>query len=244
MSKFSLKAIIGFSIVSGAILLSPSAGATATDNADCVTPQGRYSMNVQWNGHDTVVVSTKNNKPVCDDVSLTFSSYTLPATYNGLGFFDNMTSTPQQLFDSVSFTLPAGSSTSAAQTIKLPESCKAHQVDVYYGAPVSVVTQPGFGQSLVDGHIVNKKGECVIAPPVVTTPVEPEEPITPVAPAPIQSKEPEALVANVNVPAVVETATLPAELPKTGNSSITTVLMATVLAGATYAGTLFITTRR
>jgi len=55
----------------------------------------------------TVTVKTVNNAPLCDDVTIYLTNYTLPSTYDQSGIYDD-SALPQILFDSKSITLLKG----------------------------------------------------------------------------------------------------------------------------------------
>lgn len=197
--------------VSAAILsayMTATLGVSPANAQDqlCVDGSTRDNFISTWQADDTVSVQTKSGKPVCEDVVMYFSSYTLPASYNGERFGDNPTAYPQQLYHATKFTITKNQTASGVVTVAMPDLCKtAAQVDVYLGPEITVVGADGHQGRGVRGtngnnHIVAKK-TCVT--PTVTT----DEPVA-----------------------------VTTELPKTGSGSVLGIgLVASVAtAGASY----------
>jgi hypothetical protein len=210
---------------------------------------GRVYGNIEFErlANNAYAVIAKDGQLLCNDVTIVLSSYLLPETYSGSGEFDN-TAYPQTKFDSVSIVLKAGTDGLAVLVVGLPDSCKSHQVDLYYGPEIETVGPNGHDGQNLEGKIYPGYGECygnggvtppteppvvtppVVTPPVVTPPVTPVTPPTPTTP-------------------VVETEELGmgsvTELPETGGiSSVSSALSALLLGMITYVSMYFITNRK
>ena len=190
-------------------------GATAQN---CVDGNKRSNFAVTWNSTDSVTVKTVGDKLLCEDTTLWFSSYTLPDNYNGKGFSNNPTASPQTIFDSTSKVLAKGTNGATTFKVNIPEACKGMQIDLYYGPEITYVTAAGHGNQYITGKILSKTQETC-------TPVTPEEP--PVVP---EVPTPEAETPPTEPPVVVVTPQV-TELPKTG-AGLNTVVAATVIATA------------
>jgi len=217
-------------LLSGAVLVSTiafasSTGATSKSTA-CVDGKKQSSLVVTWNSNSNVTVGTVNNKPLCDDLKLHFSSYTMPDNYNGKPFNDNPTATPQTIFDDAPATLKKGETKPVTLSIKLPEACKNIQVDVYYAPKLITVSKAGHGSQYISGKIISKTADSCT--PVV--------PVTPEVPTP-EAQEPEAPKPVVVIP------TTPTELPETG-SDVSAWVAASVVSLGTYLGVYFGAKRR
>lgn len=212
---------IAGAVIASTIAIAPTA--SATSNTSCVDGTKRSNLTVTWKSNSEVTVGTVNNKPLCKDVALHFSSYTMPDNYNGKPFNDNPTATPQAIFDNIPITLKKDATAPVKAAIKLPEACKNIQVDVYYAPKIEVVSKEGHGAQYISGKIISKTAEACT----------PDVPATPEVPTP-EAQDPETPAPVVVIPST------PAELPKTGNdSSIFAVAAALSVAtyAAVYAGT-------
>ncbi|MDB5166206.1 MAG: hypothetical protein JWM37_278 [Candidatus Saccharibacteria bacterium] len=131
------------------------------DLATCVDGSVYGNLMVSFTAKDQAVVNTKNNLPLCEDVVLNFSSYIMPDNYDGNGFENNSTATPQDLFYNSQTTLAAGSVGPFTLTTQLPDNCKNIQVDVYYGPEVKnpIGPQGHAGVGLL-GDIYPSTGAC------------------------------------------------------------------------------------
>lgn len=221
------KSIVALAVVTGFVTAAaPSAHAT-NQSSTCVDGSVRSNLTVAWNSNSNVTVGTKGDKPLCNDVNIFFSSYTMPDNYNGQPFTGNPTANPQTIFDNSSIVMKKGESKKVTLTIKLPESCKNIQVDVYYAPKIEVVGPKGHANQYISGKIIKKTVDTC-------TPETP--PTTPEVPTP-EAQTPETPAPEVTVP---ETVT---EMPKTGMEVSATAVIGTVLSGATYAG-LYIRNKR
>ncbi len=221
------KSLIAFTATMGLIAIA-APSASATNQSTCVDGNVRANLSVTWNTNGNVTVGTKDNKMLCNDVTLFFSSYTMPDNYNGQPFMHNPTASPQTIFGNATAVLKKGEAKTVAMAINLPESCKNIQVDVYYAPKIETVGSNGHGNQYISGKIINKtQNEC--------TPVTP--PVTPEVPTP-EAQTPETPAPEVNIPEV------PAELPHTGGGLAGTMTVGTVLSTATYAGLYFRSKRR
>ncbi len=225
-----VKSVFVLATVTGlAVTASPVTRATSTTADSCVDGSIRRNIAVTLKSDKSVTVGTVNNKPLCDDVKLYFSSYILPENYNGERFKDNPTASPQTLFSSTSVVLKKGATERVPMTIKMPAACKDVQIDVYYGPEIETVTEKGHGAQFIWGKILDRaEPKCIVVtpktpvtePPVVTVP-------TPEKPAP-----------------EVKVVTLPAELPRTGSPISAMFATGGLLTAATYALAYLATKRR
>lgn len=218
-------------------LAAPAVGATAstattTTNQACVDGTVRANFAVTWIATDNVSVKTVNNKLLCADVTVFFSSYVLPDNYNGQGFVGNPTASPQTHFDSTSAVLKKGTNGATNLKIKIPEACKGMQVDLYYAPQITTVTSKGHGNQYISGKILSKTQETC-------TPVTPEEP--PVIP---EVPVPEAETPPTQPPVVVVPVETPVELPHTGTSFSTPLIASAIVSVAGYAAAYAFSKRR
>lgn len=184
-------------LVSAIFATNAPAGATAID---CASPTDRNNITYTWKSNDKINVSLK--KPVCEDLTLYFSSYEMPDTWDQKGF--NATAVPQVWKASSSVTFKAKAAVVAKDlTVALPSECKNAQIDLYFGPEITNLPNTGHGAQYIT-HKFQTMKDCEPVTPV--TPVEPETPVTPEEP------------------------TTPAELPKTGPASILAMLAPSVAA--------------
>ncbi|HSX42665.1 MAG TPA: hypothetical protein VLF59_01100 [Candidatus Saccharimonadales bacterium] len=165
----------------------------------CIDGSIRDNIVLDWSQSTGIVsVHTLNNQPLCDDVTLYLSSYTLPSDYDKTGIFDD-SSIPQQLLDSTSVTLAKGTDGTATLEVNLPDACTSYQLDLYYAPEITVVTGAGHGSQLLYGEItsaVQDPGtcDCPITPPAgglgggPATPETPETPVVTETAAPVQAQ--------------------------------------------------------
>jgi hypothetical protein len=172
---------------------------TAPTPEACVDGSVRANLDKEWSeNNDYVIVHTANGAPLCDDINLYLTNYTLPSTYDDSGIFDD-SSIPQQLFDSVHTVMHKGTNVSDKMTIKVPDACTDYQLDLYYAPEITEVTGAGHGTQLIYGRIyTNTATDCSapvptpgmgggdVTPPVETTPPAPvvTPAVTPVTVAP------------------------------------------------------------
>lgn len=224
--------IIGVSIIGLASLASiiglTTQGAYASDDTTCVDATAASNLTVTWNGNGEVTVGTKN-KPVCKDTTLFFSSYTMPDNYDGGGFNNNATATPQQVFDSTSVVLKKGTSETVTLTVKLPDACKNMQIDLYYPPEITTVGPQGHAGQYITGKMLVKTQDTCTPPPVAEQPTPTPTPETPVVPA--STPAPAAPV-------------VPTVLPQTGSSLASTLTNGAILSVVTYLATYVVTKRR
>src|SRR4051812_33648693 len=135
--KVLSKAILAVAVMAS-VAIVPSYAAHAT-TPTCVDGTIKSNLSATLVDRNTVTVGTKDQKPLCDDVTLYFSSYSLPSTYNGEKFKDNPTAIPQSLFHTTVVTLPKGMTETKTVTVTTPEACKPTQVDLYYGPEVTAI---------------------------------------------------------------------------------------------------------
>ena len=134
----------------------------------------KENLQVSFPAYGTATVATTYHAPICRNTTVFFSSYVIPANYDGQGFelasgVTNPTVYPQPIFDSTLVTLPAGFKDTITLNIKMPATCNNVQVDVYYPPEITTVTIAGHGAQYISGLIYNASGHCpVVTPPNVS----------------------------------------------------------------------------
>ena len=197
-------------------------------------------------GYTAVAVTTLNDMPLCDDIDLFFSAYTMPDNYDGNGFFGNPTAYPQSVFSSVGLKLEKGTNGGSVAILELPELCKNVQTDLYYGPEITTVGPEGHGTQNIDSKVYLAEGNCEEGGNGgVTPPVEP--PVTPTTP---EVTIPETVTPGrgqigatpVATPVAAQT---PAYLPETGTVNPFMGLVYVALLGIlTYLGLYAVTPRK
>lgn len=176
-----------------------------TQAADCVDGSIQQGLSVVWASNSSVNIVTSNNLPLCNDINLVFSSYTMPDNYNGQGFYNNPTSTPQSIFSTVSTTLKEGTDGSTNISVNLPNPCKNVQVDLYYAPEIDTVGINGHGTQNITSKVYTSSGTC-----------------------------PSTAMLNNPVSLPVGTL-LPSSIPDTGDNGYSTLLKLLILMSATFA---------
>lgn len=126
-----------------------SCGAPITN---CVDGYVRGNLQFTWSQMGTVTLSTVHNAPLCADVTVELSSYSLPSTYDGSGVFDD-SAVPQRLFANTEVVLKQGATSSQTLTVNVPNACTDYQLDAYYGPEIITVSYGGQGAQLIYGKI-------------------------------------------------------------------------------------------
>lgn len=213
----------------------------------CIDGSIQQNLVITKISNSQVSIKTKDGAPLCDDVTVFFSSYVMPYNYDGNGFYGNPTAYPQTKFDSDSVTLTKGTDGTAILTITLPASCENVQTDVYYGPEITSVGADGHGTQNIVSNVILSDGTCDSGqggagggdtpPTVPTTPTTPVEPMTPVVTPPITIPT----MGNGAASGTSAQATsLPAELPHTGaNGLVSKSALIALLAGLATYGILF-----
>ncbi|MFI5212501.1 MAG: hypothetical protein ACHQTE_00890 [Candidatus Saccharimonadales bacterium] len=230
MNIISKSLIVLASVAS--LLAAGSPSAHATSASTCVDGTVRSNLVITWKSNNNVTVGTVANKPLCKDVTVFFSSYTMPDNYNGKPFANNPTASPQTSFDSVSVVLQTEATKAVSMTIKLPEACKNVQVDTYYGPQITTVGPAGHANQYISGKILVKTADTCV-------PVTPETPAPPAVVPPVEAQTPPTPPAEVIV-----TPQVPAELPHTGSNMVATFTTGAALSALTYVGAFVVTKRR
>jgi hypothetical protein len=195
---------------------TPATTPVTTTSATCIDGTQLQNLVVTDPTPDTATISTLNNEPLCADVTVYLSSYIMPTTYNGLGFYNNLTAIPQTLYNSVSVTLKQGTSGGNTLTVAMPNSCNNIQTDVYYAPEITSVGITGHGNQYITGTIYPSTGTCAIftnsttatPPPTVSTSATLAVPAvtTPSAtPTPVVSVQPTTQLANTGKSTAVPT---------------------------------------
>lgn len=233
LSSKSVAIITGIAMAMSAMLAigNSATNAHATTAATCVDGSKQSNLTATWVTNGNVTVKTLKDKLLCNDVTVFFSSYTMPDNYNGQGFNNNPTAVPQDVYKSVSATMKKGTNGASNLKVQLPEACKNIQVDLYYAPEIKHVDVYGHGAQYITGKMLQKTvKDCT-----PETPVTPEVPIVPV---------PEAQTPETPTPVVMVPTAAPVELPHTGSALDLSIAFATIIGSVTYAATLAITKRQ
>jgi hypothetical protein len=210
----------------------------------CSDGRIQQNLSVLWIAENTVAVTTSNTLPLCEDVEVFFSSYVMPAHYDGGPFYGNTTAYPQHIFSSVSIVLKKGTTGNALMALDLPDRCNNIQVDVYYAPEIEVVLENGHGTQNIVSKVYLSEGSCEESPVTPETPVTPTLPTPPVTnpqtPAPTLPVE--ASQGNGAVMAEKQTElTTPKELPATGpREGVSAFIAPLVAALLTYVSLYFL----
>lgn len=140
---------------------SPVSGDACTAPlAGCVDGYTRANLSLQWSPNGVVTVTAVNGAPLCDDVTVYLSAYTLPKTYDGSGLFDD-SSIPQQKFSSISSVLKQGTTGAITLRTAVPDACTDYQLDAYYAPEITSVSYHGQGAQLIYGKIyIHTSTDC------------------------------------------------------------------------------------
>lgn len=142
------------------IAVSPQS--CAAPIAGCVDGYVRGNIELTWSQAGVVTISTVNNAPLCADVTTDLSSYSLPATYDGSGVFDD-SAVPQQLFANTEAVLKQGTAGHQTMRVNVPNACTDYQLDIYYAPEVTTVSYGGQGAQLLYGKIYpHTASNCLI----------------------------------------------------------------------------------
>jgi len=139
MKKF-IGAIAGFVVAVAAVAAfsGSSTPVSATDN--CVSGSKYTDFDGSYTGRDTMTVWTKGNKPLCKDVNVNFTSFTVHNKYNGKGFKNNPTALPQSSFYNKTVTLKKGTNGKTTVKVSVPDACTDYQIDAYVGPVQTKIT--------------------------------------------------------------------------------------------------------
>ena len=214
----------------------------------CVDGHDQQNLDVNFVTKNTVLISAKNGAVFCNDEDIYFSSYIMPADYNGQGFAGNTTAYPQTIFSSDHVVTPKNQPVDEAITIQLPDSCNNTQVDVYYAPEIQTVGPNGHGTQNILSQVYPSTGSCSngggtggmgggpTTPPAPTTPVT--SPITggkgagPLPSTPVVASLPSA-------PRSQSPLALPKTLPDTGEHLLgALILLPIITTGVSYAAAL------
>lgn len=213
--------VTGFSAIA-VFTATPTFAATASSQS-CVDGTNRSNLSASLVSRGVVSIGTKNNQPLCENLTLNLSSYTLPDNYNGQGFKNNATAIPQAQYANTVVTLGKGTTKAVTVKVPTPEACKATQVDLYYGKnQTEITTSEGLvGTDAIVGKIYDGTGTCV-----TTTSTTKMTTTTP----PAETPAPEPTTTTTTV------AQTPTALPSTGASPILGAIGAATVAAGTYGG--------
>lgn len=128
----------------------------------CVDGYTRANLHLDWSPSGKVTITTVNGAPLCADVTVFLSAYTLPKSYDGSGIFDD-SALPQQKFSSTSALLLKGTTRGVTLTTIVPDNCTDYQLDAYYDPEVASVSYSGHGPQLIYGKIyVHTATDCTV----------------------------------------------------------------------------------
>lgn len=210
----------------------------------CINGSIQQNLVVTYLTDSTVSIKTANGTPLCDDVTIYFSSYIMPANYDGKGFYNNDTSYPQTQYSSTSTTLKKGTDGDSILSISLPSYCNNIQVDVYYGPEIKTVGVGGHGTQNILSQVYLSDGSCEMGGGGVLAPITPEPPVTPPVVVPEEPVVEPTLPSTQKGNGAVSGYT-PAELPVTGGiSPLITLLDGSILAAFAYGITYAIQPRK
>jgi hypothetical protein len=219
--------------------------------ATCIDGSVQQNLDITWVSPNQVTVQTVNDQPLCNSVSIDFSSYVMPASYNGQGFYlvydptnpandvPNPTAFPQTIFDNQGATLEAGTDGLTTLTVNLPCACNNTQVDVYYGPEQTTIGPDGNGTANIASQIYPSNGACSTGP---TNPGggsgggSGTNPVTPPVTPPVTGGKGSGFVetASTTTPIVATTnIAVPATLAYTGESPVKPYAIALSLIGLT-----------
>lgn len=142
-----------------------------TDKRTCINGNVQQSLEINFPNSGQATIATNDGAPLCDAVTLYFSSYTMPSNYDGRGFFPvpgiaNPSAYPQTIFSSTHVTLPAGYDGTKSLSIDMPNSCNNTQVDVYYAPEITNLGPTGHGTQNILSKIYGSARVCT---PIVPT---------------------------------------------------------------------------
>jgi hypothetical protein len=215
----------------------------------CIDGSVQQNLDVTWVSPSEVTVQTVNDQPLCNAVSIDFSSYVMPASYNGQGFYlaydptnpannvPNPTAFPQTVFDNQSATLAAGTDGLTTLDTNLPGACNNTQVDVYYGPEVTTIGPNGNGTANIVSQIYPSTTACPTAPTGPSGPVgggtNPTPPTTPVTITGGKGGGYVATASTASEATTTASTVAPATLAYTGESPVTPYAIALSLISLT-----------
>ena len=150
-------AVAAFAVMGG--VSSPVSATSCTEGTSYNDFEGSYS------GRDTMTVSTKDDKKLCNDVKVNFASFTIHNTYNGKGFKNNPTALPQSQFYNKTVTLKKGTNGKTTVTVSVPDACTDYQIDAYLGeVQTTITTNEGFiGTNAIISQLFQRtKTDCKV----------------------------------------------------------------------------------
>lgn len=149
----------------------------STAQAETCLPNTASSFETVWpdraNKPGEAIVRAKG--PLCQDVTVWFSSYTLPKNYDNSGVFGGPTSYPQARFASTKIVMKKGAASEQTVRVEEPNLCEtAAQFDIYpRDQEITTITDKGgifsYGVPWATGFVV-KRDQSKCPPP--TPPVK------------------------------------------------------------------------
>lgn len=140
----------------------PTMPTTPAQPAACVEGQYASNLHVTWNNNGQIMIKTEGGLPLCNDVDLYYSTYRMPDTYDGRGFYPdnsgiaNDTAYPQTLLQSYHFTLEKGTYGSWLENVPTPDYCYNVQADLYYAPEIQTVGVNGHGTQNIASQIFTR----------------------------------------------------------------------------------------
>ncbi len=134
----------GFVVAAAAVVALSATASTPVSATSCTNGTSYKDFDGSYSGRDTMTVWTAGNKPLCKDVNVNFTSFTVHNNYNGNGFKNNPTALPQSSFYNKTVTLKKGTNGKTTVKVQVPADCVDYQIDAYIGpAQTKITTNEG-----------------------------------------------------------------------------------------------------
>jgi hypothetical protein len=148
----------------GTVLVGISAPAGASS---CIDGDTNRDFSGTRNGTvDTLTIWTKDNRKLCNDVSVNFTTFKVDnPNYNGGSFKGNPTAYPQSFFANQTVVLKKGTNGKTTIKMEVPDACTPYQIDAYVGPMQTAVVDSGglVGPPAIVGKLFDKtKTDCSV----------------------------------------------------------------------------------
>lgn len=153
--------------------------ASSNQESGCLSPTAASSYNDSFE-RGTGTISTVHGRPLCSAASLVLESFSVPSTWNRMGF--NNTAIPQTEYAASNVSLPAGQSNiSQTFTVSTPPSCDNTQIDFYFPPAYASIPYAHADEArLIGGSLFAGTGSCTSPTPTPTPSSTPTPTATPV----------------------------------------------------------------
>lgn len=152
-------ALAGISVLGFSGATEPVFAASCTNGSSYKDFDGSYTRN-------SLTVQTKDNKKLCKDVKVNFTTFeVLNKNYNGKGFKNNSTALPQASIFNKTVTLKKGTNGKTTVQVAVPDACTPYQIDAYIGSPQTKVTTSAglIGTNAIVGKLFQRtKSVCTV----------------------------------------------------------------------------------